>query len=121
MVVVALRLRNGTCCRAAAPPEIDAQQDFWTYATILAALLHDVGKPTTDLRIELIDRLGGARGDGCRSRATSCGRRRRIPVGFAPKAGDYGAHRRLPVVLMQRIVPASTMAFLGREPPWWRN
>ena len=119
VVSAALRLRNGTLLPSGrSAEEIDAQRDFWTYATILAALLHDVGKPMADLRIELIDRPGGPP-------------RRWLPVtgdlgavgaaeylvGFAPRAErDYDAHRRLPVVLMQRIVPASTMAFLGREP-----
>ena len=119
VVSAALRLRNGTLLPSGrSAEEIDAQRDFWTYATILAALLHDVGKPMTDLRIELVDRPGGPP-------------RRWLPVtgdlgavgaaeylvGFAPRAErDYDAHRRLPVVLMQRIVPASTMAFLSHEP-----
>ena len=119
VVSAALRLRNGTLLPSGrSAEEIDAQRDFWTYATILAALLHDVGKPMTDLRIELIDRPGGAprrwlpvTGDLLAAGAAE------YRVGFAPKAErDYGAHRRLPVVLMQRMVPASTMAFLGREP-----
>ena len=119
VVSAALRLRNGMLLPSGcSAEEIDAQRDHWSYAAILAALLHDVGKPMADLRIELIERAGGpARRwlpiTGDLGAAGACEYR----VGFAPKAErDYGAHRRLPLVLMQRIVPPSTMAFLGREP-----
>ena len=72
VVSAALRLRNGTLLPSGrSAEEIDAQRDFWTYATILAALLHDVGKPMADLRIELIDRRADRRGAGCRSPAIS--------------------------------------------------
>ncbi len=32
--------------------EVDAQRDQWTYVVFFAALLHDIAKPMTDLRIQ---------------------------------------------------------------------
>lgn len=97
---------------------VDAQRDYWTYAIFIGALLHDVGKPLTDLRVEM--RLPQSSspvrwlplsGSMLESRAEQ------YLVNFAPKAErDYGAHGKLGVVLMQRLVPASALAFLGRCP-----
>jgi integrating conjugative element relaxase (TIGR03760 family) len=97
---------------------VDAQRDYWTYAVFIGALLHDVGKPMTDLRIDM-------------HRATASEPTRWLPmagslnecladqytVKFAPKAErDYGAHSRLGTALMMRLVPASALSFLGRCP-----
>lgn len=32
--------------------EIDAQRDQWSYVVFFVALLHDIAKPITDLRIQ---------------------------------------------------------------------
>lgn len=119
VVYAAVCLRNGYLLPRGGPAEqIDAQRDHWTYAVILAALLHDIGKPITDLRVSLADRPDGpARpwlpmsGDMLTAGAVE------YEVRFAPAAErNYGAHRRLPQVLAPRIVPATALAFLAREP-----
>jgi len=44
--------RNGHFFPEAAPvEEVDAQRDEWTYVVFFAALLHDIGKIMTDLRV----------------------------------------------------------------------
>ena len=53
----ALRIRRGKLL----PPNSDAEtvtkfKDVWTYAVFTAALCHDLGKPITDMNIELLDR-----------------------------------------------------------------
>ena len=97
---------------------VDSQRDYWTYAIFIGALLHDVGKPMTDLRIEM-----RRRGSSEASRwlplsgsLNECGAEQ-YAVKFAPKAErDYGAHARLGTALMMRIVPATALSFLGRSP-----
>lgn len=87
-----------------------------TYMVLLGALLHDVGKPVADLRIALYGddfRLGrpwaalaGPMVDASHYR-----------VEFASQAErDYGAHQRLPAILMQRFVPDTSMQWMGLEP-----
>lgn len=119
VVHAAVCLRNGYLLPRGGPAEqIDAQRDHWTYAVIFAALLHDIGKPITDLRVSLADRPDGSArpwlpmsGDMLTAGAVE------YEVRFAPAAErNYGAHRRLPQVLAPRIVPATALAFLAREP-----
>ncbi|QTQ30079.1 Integrating conjugative element relaxase, PFL4751 [Aromatoleum bremense] len=124
VVYAAVCLRNGYLLpRGGAAEQIDAQRDHWTYAVIFAALLHDIGKPITDLRVSLADRPDGpARpwlpmsGDMVTAGAEE------YEVRFAPAAErNYAAHRRLPQVLAPRIVPATALAFLAREPAVMRE
>lgn len=50
----ALRDRAGRILPMDVPPEeVAARQDRWTYAVFLAALLHDVAKPLTDVRVSM--------------------------------------------------------------------
>lgn len=54
-ILEALTLRRNQLLPAGAPAEeIASQQDLWTYAAVTAALLHDVGKPITDLVVTYI-------------------------------------------------------------------
>ncbi len=95
---------------------IAQQRDAWTYAVFLGALVHDVGKPLTDLRIEV--RHGHSEstrwlplaGSLVECKATE------YRVGFAPRAErDYAAHGRIALVLLQKIAPPGAMALLGRH------
>jgi integrating conjugative element relaxase (TIGR03760 family) len=89
----------------------------YSYAVLVAALLHDIGKPMTDLRVELVVghqirpwvALAGSMND-------QGGAWYRVDF---PGAGerDYGAHARLAIVLLQRLVPAATLVWLGQYPP----
>ena len=97
---------------------IDAQRDYWTYAVFFGALLHDVGKPLTDLRIEMRvpGSTSGSRWLPMSGSLRECGAEQ-YRVTFAPKAErDYGAHSKMGVVLLQRLVPATALNFLGRCP-----
>lgn len=97
---------------------IDAQRDYWTYAIFIGALLHDVGKPLTDLRIEMRQPRSSDAGRWLPLSGSliEC-RAEQYKVAFAPSAErDYTAHGKLGVVLMQRLVPASSLSFLGRCP-----
>ncbi len=124
VIRAAVGLRNGYLLpKGGAAEVIDAQRDHWTYAVILAALLHDVGKTITDLRISIAERPDGPGrpwlpvcGDMPTAAAVE------YEVRFAPKVErNYGAHRRLQLVLAPRIVPATALAFVAREPSVMRE
>lgn len=114
----ATTLRNGYLLPLGAPTElIDRQRDHWTYAVFLAALLHDIGKIMTDLRITARDtpqatarRWLPMSGPLTQSHATE------YQIGFAPThERDYLAHKKLALVLLQAVAPPNALAFLGRE------
>ncbi len=118
VVLAATTLRNGYLLPLGAPTEtIDRQRDHWTYAVFFAALLHDIGKIMTDLRLHVRDtpqsptrRWLPLSGPLTQSHATE------YQVGFAPTAErDYLAHKKLSLILLQAIAPANALAFLGRE------
>lgn len=119
VVNAAMTLRNAYLLpRGGSAETIDLQRDHWTYAIFFAALFHDIGKPMTDLRINMRTR---SRSDEARwmSIAGSLADCDAIEyaVDFAPKSErDYGAHRRFPVALMQRQASAHALAFVAQEP-----
>ncbi|WP_369050163.1 MobH family relaxase [Burkholderia gladioli] len=115
----ALRLRAGRVLPVGAAIEQVARlQHRWTYGVCLAALLHDIGRPMADLRIQYFKSVDG------------------VAVPWMPLAGpleahgavaysvdfpssserDYQAHQRLPVILMQQLVPRKTWMWLAEDP-----
>ena len=118
VILVALRLRNGYLLPLHAPTElIDQQRDHWTFAVFLAALLHDIGKIMTGLRLQVPRRAEGADPP----LAATVGRldpiaRHEYRIGFAPAPErDYLAHKKLALVLLHAVVAPNALAFLGRE------
>ena len=99
----------------AAAEDIPRLAHRWTFGVFLAALAHDVGKTMADLRI--VYRTDGA----SRTWSPLAGSlndygARIYQVDFTPSTErDYLAHQKLPVVLMQRIVPQSTMAWMAED------
>jgi hypothetical protein len=80
-------------------------------------LLHDIGKPVADVRVDLSDDGGTHRrawvalaGSMAQQQATW------YSVSF-PQRRDYEAHQRLPVILLQRFVPGAALTWLGEHPP----
>lgn len=118
VVLASLTFRNGFLLPLHARTEvIDAQRDHWSYAVFFGALLHDVGKVLTDLQIDVRDNpTSPSRRWLPLSGALTMSRATEYEVRFAPKAErDYLAHQRLSLVMLQSIVPANALAFLGRE------
>lgn len=119
VLLYAMTFRNGYLLpRGASAEIIDAERDFWTYAIFIAALLHDVGKPISDLSIQLRRKgisdsilwvpLGGS--------LLECGAVE-YHIGFTPKAQrDYSAHSKLGMTLLQKLAPTSTLSFMSRAP-----
>lgn len=123
MVLAAMTWRNGHFLPTNAPVEqIDAERDQWTYVVFFAALLHDIAKPMTDLRILW---RGGTMNDPIRWKPIAgslaeVGEGRpgmEYRVEFEPKAmRDYQAHSRLALTLLRQIAPSSALTFLARTP-----
>ncbi len=123
MVLAAMTWRNAHFLPTNAPVEqIDAERDQWTYVVFYAALLHDIAKPMTDLRILW---RGGAMDEPLRWKPLAgslfeVGQGRldlEYRVEFEPKANrDYQAHNRLALTLLHQIAPKSALTFLSQTP-----
>ncbi|MBF3851427.1 TraI domain-containing protein [Burkholderia pseudomallei] len=114
----ALHLREGYRLPLGASPEDQMRHGArCSYAVLVAALLHDIGKPLADLKIEL------AAGHEVRPWVPMAGSMNEqggewYRVDFpAPGERDYGAHSRLAIVLLQRLVPPSSLSWLAGYPP----
>ena len=123
MTLAAMTWRNGHFFpEGASVEEMDAQRDEWTYVVFFAALLHDIGKIMTDLRLSWICEgmdqpvrwvpMSGPLSAMVQSRVGG-----EYLVEFTPKsARDYQAHSRLATILLQQVAPATALSFLARRP-----
>jgi integrating conjugative element relaxase (TIGR03760 family) len=115
----AAKLRQGRILPPGADIETQGRtQHLWTVGIYVAALLHDIGKPVSDLRVSLFSdsHPGGASwqalmGSMVEAKASA------YVVDF-PRATerDYQAHQRLGIQLIQRLVPTITRLWLGSDP-----
>ena len=113
----ALKRRQGLMLPPGASTETQQRaQHRWTYAVFLAALLHDTGKAAHDLRITYDSAAQSNAawnplvGSLLELGATS------YRVDFAHTATrSYAAHRRFPLVLLPKFVPAQVLGWLAEE------
>lgn len=115
----ALTLRQGYKLPVGAAPEDQIRlAPAWTFAVMLAALLHDVGKPVSDVLVQLFgdnprqplgqwQPLSGAMGQT--PGATH------YLVDF-PEQKNYAAHQRLGVALLHALVGSHTLHWLSSDP-----
>ena len=113
--VHALRFRQGYLLPVgAAPEDIPERRHRWTYAVFLAALLHDIGRPMADLQIPVwrANKPSGAwqplAGSLIDQGLTH------YSVSFEITR-DYDLHKKLPVILLQRLVPPHVLAWLAAD------
>jgi integrating conjugative element relaxase (TIGR03760 family) len=122
VLLAALTWRNGHLLPEGAPIEvIDAQRDEWTLVVFYAALLHDVAKALTDLRVTWRARdmdavrwtpLAGSLIEIAQGRAQA-----QYLVEFTAKVErDYSAHSRMAILLLQHIASPAALAALARQP-----
>jgi len=110
-----LKLRRGQLIPSGASAEklMDCQ-DLWTYATAMAALLHDIGKPVIDQRISLYDAQGRERGrwnpmTGPFPKATAW-----YTVEFV-RDRHYPFHERIPPLLAHFILPPQGLQWIASD------
>lgn len=123
VLIAAMTWRNGHFLPEGDTIErIDSQRDQWTYVVFFAALLHDIAKPMTDLRIiwraqQMPEALrwtpiAGSLVDVCRGHNQP-----EYRVAFTPKSQrDYTSHSRLALILLHQIAPASALHMLAGTP-----
>lgn len=123
MLLAAMTWRNAHFLPEGSAIEvIDGQRDQWTYVVFYAALLHDIAKPMTDLRIQwrcdgMADSVRWMPTGGSLHQIMDQRKEGEYLVDFAPKSQrDYTAHTRLAQTLLPRIAPASALSFLSRDP-----
>ena len=117
----ALAIRQGYKLPTGGAPEAQIRQaPVWSFGVLIAALLHDIGKPVADVVVEMY-------GDNLQQ---SCGKWNGLvgpmreqavamQAGFYtvkfPPVRDYEAHQRLPITLLHAIIPAKAMQWLGSD------
>lgn len=98
----------------------------WSYAVLVGALLHDIGKPVADILVQLygadvtkpLVQWSGLAGSmvaavAAAEGASSSLRPSHYSVAFPTAAQrDYSAHQRLPIALLHAMVPAATLQWL---------
>lgn len=113
----ALDYRRGQILPKGAPPEaIGEQAHRWTYAVLIAALLHDVGKPVADVRVHL--RKGRCETEVWSPLAGSmaaCGATSYRVEFVGRDARQYELHSKLPVLLLNRFVPAPILGWCSAD------
>ena len=93
------------------------QEHRWTYAVFVAALLHDVGKPVTDVKVQLF----GEDPRAGRPWAPMAGSMKTFgahwySISFAePGERDYKAHQKLAAMLLHSFVPQRSLRWLAEE------
>ncbi len=109
---VALRLRQGYLLPVgAAPEEIPERKHRWTYAVFLAALLHDIGRPIADIQVKFKDNslwqplAGSMLEQGIKQ----------YKINFEIRKRDYELHKKLPIILFQRLIPAHVLTWLAQD------
>ncbi|WP_342335260.1 MobH family relaxase [Burkholderia pseudomallei] len=114
----ALHFRGGYRLPLGTTPEDQMQHGArCSYAVLVGALLHDIGKPLADLKVEL------AIGHDFRPWVPMAGSMKEqggewYCVDFPePGERDYGVHSRLAIVLLQRLVPPASLSWLAQYPP----
>ncbi len=93
--------------------EIARLQEAWTYAVVTAALLHDIGKPLTDMVVELVDGRKVLRWSPWRFGTL-------LDTGFACyriryRKRAYRFHERLGLLLAERMLPAGGLEWLAGD------
>lgn len=112
----ALQLRNGHMLpRGAAPEEVTAKQHRWTYGIIVAAFLHDIARPMADLNVHLyIDSKARRRWQPLTGSMRDSGASH-YSIDFEVENREYELHQKLPITLMQSLVPKDAMQWLAED------
>ena len=118
VVDAALTFRNGMEIPPGMTTELRKKLEHrWTYAVFAAALLHDVGKPVSDLRVHIFagDPTAGRRWAPLAGPMGTQGAQF-YSVTFAdPGERDYKAHQKLAAMLLHRFVPANVIRWMSEE------
>ncbi|WP_439389451.1 MobH family relaxase [Ideonella sp. YS5] len=114
----ALTMRAGMELPSGATTEVRKRLEHrWTYAVLIAALLHDVGKPVTDIKVTLYteDPRAGRPWSPLAGPMESTGAHW-YSVSFADSTQrDYQAHQKVAAMLLHQFVPARLLRWLSED------
>ncbi|MBL8348446.1 MAG: TraI domain-containing protein [Rubrivivax sp.] len=105
----------------ASTEERKRQEHRWTYAVFAAALLHDAGKPLTEVRVTLFGPDPHAGQRTSQMWAPMAGPMRAFAAHFYSVAfigasdRDYVAHTKLAAMLLHKFLPERVMRWLGED------
>lgn len=114
----AAKLRQGRILPPGADIETQGRtQHLWTVGIYVAALLHDIGKPVSDLRVTLYSQKMPSGNAWQALMGSMADAKASAYVVDFPRATerDYRAHQRIGVQLMQRLVSTDTRVWLSSE------
>ncbi len=118
VVCYALTLRQGYKLPQGATAEDQARlAAVWSYAVLVAAFLHDIGKPLSDVRVTLYGKDERNALGLWQAFASPMGKvlgATHYAVEF-PASRDYAAHQRLSVAMLHAMVPATSLQWLGLD------
>jgi integrating conjugative element relaxase (TIGR03760 family) len=99
------------------PEDIARLRHRWTYAVLVASLLHDVGKPLSDLKISFYSSLQDAGNiwNPLSGSLKDCAAKYYIVDFLDAKERDYAAHQRMAMVLLPRCVPKAAVQWLAED------
>lgn len=111
----ALKLHRGRLLPpGAAAEELASKRDLWIYAVTTAALLHDVGKPVTDLRVHLYDREGREIGYWAPWAGPLSSAARQYRVEFV-RDRRHRFHERVTPLLIRFLLPERGLGWLASD------
>jgi integrating conjugative element relaxase (TIGR03760 family) len=115
-VLHATRFREGVMLPVGAPvEEMPARKHRWTYGVFLAALLHDIGRPIADINVRIyrfgrnVEKWHPLAGSMLEQNVSE------YTLDFEIKSRNYELHKKLPIVLFQRLVPPNVLAWLAED------
>jgi integrating conjugative element relaxase (TIGR03760 family) len=118
VAVLALTARQQLMLPKGARPEDTARlRHRWTFAVLAGALLHDVGKPVSDVRIQYYTSVDSEEKtwSPLAQDLEECGARF-YTVDFASQdTRDYSAHKRLGMSLFMQFAPKEAIAWLSED------
>lgn len=118
VVDAALTFRNGMEIPPGMTTELRKKLEHrWTYAVFAAALLHDVGKPVSDLRVMIYsaDPTAGRRWAPLAGPMGTQGAQFYSVTFAEPQDRDYKAHQKLAAMLLHRFMPPSVIRWMSEE------
>jgi integrating conjugative element relaxase (TIGR03760 family) len=115
-VLHATRFREGVMLPVGASvEEMPARKHRWTYGVFLAALLHDIGRPIADINVRIyrsgktVEKWHPLAGSMLEQNVSQ------YTLDFEIKSRNYELHKKLPIVLFQRLVPPTVLAWLAED------
>lgn len=99
-----------------APEEQTRLAARYTYAVLVASLLHDIGKPVTDVLVQVHTAAGSAK-PWVPLGGTMQEQGGEWYVVHFPDHKDYRKHERLSLPLLRTLVPGQALAWIGEHPP----